>query len=177
MSKSQWSRLSYLLISAGALVLDRVTKWQVQQRLELHDSITVIPKFFRVIHLENPGAAFGLFADAPTPLKLGILITLSIVALVLVSILLWRSSRSLSSSSVGLALILGGAVGNLWDRLLHHRVTDFLLFYYHQHEWPAFNLADSAIVVGAALLVFDLIFPRAQEEKPTLEAGATQSAP
>ena len=177
MSKSQWSRLSYLLISAGALALDRVTKWQVQQRLELHDGVTVIPRFFRLIHLENPGAAFGFFSDTPTPLKLGILITLSIVALVPVSVLLWRSSRSLSSSSVGLALILGGAVGNLWDRLLHHRVTDFLLFYYRQYEWPAFNFADSAIVVGAVLLVFDLIFPAEPKEKPTVEAGATQSAP
>jgi signal peptidase II len=88
------------------------------------------------------------------------------VALVPVSVLLWRSSRALSSTSVGLALILGGAVGNLWDRLLHHHVTDFLLFYYRQYEWPAFNFADSAIVVGAALLVVDLLFsnPSPQEE-------------
>jgi len=172
MSKSQASRLSYFLLSAGALALDRVTKWQVQQRIELRDSITVIPKFFRLIHLENPGAAFGFFSETPTPLKLGILITLSIVALVPVSILLWRSSQSLSSTSVGLALILGGAVGNLWDRLLHHRVTDFLLFYYRQYEWPAFNFADSAIVVGATLLVFDLLFSRAPKD-----SRAAQSQP
>jgi len=93
-----------------------------------------------------------------------LLITLSIVALVPVSVLLWRSSRALSSTSVGLALILGGAIGNLWDRLLHHRVTDFLLFYYRQYEWPAFNFADSAIVVGAALLVVDLLTNTPKEE-------------
>jgi len=169
MSKPQTSRFSYFLISAGALALDRATKWQVQRRIELHDSITVVPKFFRLIHLENPGAAFGFFSETPTPLKLGLLIGLSIVALIPVSVLLWRSSRTLSFTSVGLALILGGAIGNLWDRLLHHRVTDFLLFYYHQYEWPAFNFADSAIVVGATLLILDLLFSKALQDKPALE--------
>jgi len=166
MSNARVGRLFYLLITAAALALDRATKWQVQRRIELHDGITIIPGFFRLIHLENPGAAFGFFAQTPTPLKLGLLITLSIVALVPVSVLLWRSSRALSSTSVGLALILGGAIGNLWDRLLHHRVTDFLLFYYHQYEWPAFNFADSAIVVGATLLVVDLLFSKTTEDKP-----------
>jgi len=165
MPKIRVGRFFYFLITAAALVLDRVTKWQVQQRIELHDGVTIIPGFFRLIHLENPGAAFGFFSQTPTPLKLGLLITLSIVALVPVSVLLWRSSRALSSTSVGLSLILGGAIGNLWDRLLHHRVTDFLLFYYHQYEWPAFNFADSAIVVGAMLLVMDLLFNNTPKEK------------
>jgi signal peptidase II len=166
MSKVRVGRSFYLLITAAALVLDRLTKWQVQRRIELHDGLTIIPGFFRLIHLENPGAAFGFFSQTPTPLKLGLLIALSIVALVPVSVLLWRNSRALSSTSVGLALILGGAVGNLWDRLLHHRVTDFLLFYYQQYEWPAFNFADSAIVVGAILLVVDLLFTKTPKEEP-----------
>jgi signal peptidase II len=166
MSKARVGRLFYLFITAAALILDRVTKWQVQRRIELHDGITLIPGFFRLIHLENPGAAFGFFSQTPTPLKLGVLIALSIVALVPVSVLLWRSSRALSSTSVGLALILGGAIGNLWDRLLHHRVTDFLLFYYRQYEWPAFNFADSAIVVGAVLLVVDLLFSPTPKDNP-----------
>ena len=165
MSKLRVGRICYLLISVAALVLDRITKWQVQRRIELHDSISVVPGFFRLAHLENPGAAFGIFADTPTPLKLGLLIALSTIALVVVSILLWKSSHALSSTSIGLALILGGAIGNLWDRLLHHRVTDFLLFYYHQYEWPAFNLADSAIVVGATLLVLDLLFSKSSQEE------------
>jgi signal peptidase II len=176
MSKVRVGRLFYLLITAAALVLDRLTKWQVQRRIELHDGITIIPGFFRLIHLENPGAAFGFFSQTPTPLKLGLLITLSIVALVPVSVLLWRSSRALSSTSVGLALILGGAIGNLWDRLLHHRVTDFLLFYYRQYEWPAFNFADSAIVVGATLLVVDLLFNNPPQEPPP-NVNAVQSEP
>lgn len=165
MSRFRLGRIFYLLVSVAALVLDRLTKWQVQRRIELPDSISVIPGFFRIVHLENPGAAFGIFSDTPTPLKLGLLIALSAIAMVVVTILLWKSSTSLSSTSVGLSLILGGAIGNLWDRVLHHRVTDFLLFYYHQYEWPAFNLADSAIVVGAALLVLDLLFSKAPQEE------------
>jgi signal peptidase II len=171
MSKIRLGRSFYFLISVAALVLDRVTKWQVQRKIDLHDSITIVPGFFRLIHLENPGAAFGFFSETPTPLKLSLLITLSIVALVPVSLLLWRGSRTFSSTSIGLALILGGAVGNLWDRLLHHRVTDFLLFYYHQYEWPAFNFADSAIVVGAMLLVVDLLFNKTPQEKPSLPSA------
>ncbi len=165
MSRLRVGRIFYLFVSVAALVLDRLTKWQVQRRIELHDSISVIPGFFRIAHLENPGAAFGIFSDTPTPFKLGLLIALSAVALVVVTILLWKSSTSLSSTSIGLALILGGAIGNLWDRVLHHRVTDFLLFYHHQYEWPAFNLADSAIVVGAGLLVLDLLFSQAPREE------------
>jgi signal peptidase II len=176
MSKARVGRLFYLLITAAALILDRITKWQVQRRIELHDGLTIIPGFFRLIHLENPGAAFGFFSQTPTPLKLGLLIALSIVALVPVSVLLWRSSRALSSTSVGLALILGGAIGNLWDRLLRHRVTDFLLFYWRQYEWPAFNFADSAIVVGATLLVVDLLFNNAPP-KPPPGVNTVQSEP
>lgn len=165
MSRFHVGRIFYLFVSVGALVLDRLTKWEVQRRIELRDSISVIPGFFRITHLENPGAAFGIFSDTPTPLKLGLLIALSAIAMIVVTILLWKSSTSLSSTSVGLALILGGAIGNLWDRVLHHHVTDFLLFYYHQYEWPAFNLADSAIVVGAVLLVLDLLFSKAPQEE------------
>jgi len=165
MSRLRVGRIFYLFVSVTALILDRLSKWQVQRRIELHDSISVIPGFFRLTHLENPGAAFGIFSDTPTPLKLGVLIALSAIALIVVTVLLWKSSNALSSTSVGLALILGGAIGNLWDRILHHRVTDFLLFYYHQYEWPAFNLADSAIVVGAALLVLDLVFSKTPQEE------------
>jgi len=166
MSRLRVGRIFYLFVSVAALILDRLSKWQVQRRIELQDSISVIPGFFRLTHLENPGAAFGIFSNTPTPLKLGVLIALSAIALIVVTVLLWKSSNALSSTSVGLALILGGAIGNLWDRVLHHRVTDFLLFYYHQYEWPAFNLADSAIVVGAALLVLDLVFSKAPQETP-----------
>ena len=82
------------------------------------------------------------------------------VALVIVSALLWRNSHSMNTTGVGLALILGGALGNLWDRLVSGRVVDFFLFYIGQYQWPAFNVADSAIVIGAGLLVIEILFAK-----------------
>jgi len=84
----------------------------------------------------------------------------SIVALVVVTALLWRNSHAMTTTGVGLALILGGAIGNLWDRLLNGRVVDFLLFYIGRYQWPAFNVADSAIVCGAGLLAIEILFAK-----------------
>jgi signal peptidase II len=80
--------------------------------------------------------------------------------MVIVSVLLWREGRALTITGIALSLILGGAVGNLWDRAASGRVVDFLLFYVKQYQWPVFNLADSAIVVGAALLVIEILWGR-----------------
>jgi signal peptidase II len=157
-------RKYHFLIALAVLVLDRFTKWTIARRLSLHDSIPVIPGFFKIIHTENPGAAFGMFADSPSPWKAGLLILFSLVALVVVSTLLWKNSHTLTSTGFGLSLILGGAVGNLWDRIVSHQVVDFLLFYVGRHEWPAFNVADSSIVVGACLLVFEILFSKSQAE-------------
>jgi signal peptidase II len=153
------------LIALFVIALDRITKITITHRLSLHDSILVIPGFFRIIHAENPGAAFGIFADSPTALKVGLLIGFSVVALVIVSVLLWKNSHSLTSTGIGLSLILGGAVGNLWDRLVSRQVVDFLLFYIGPHQWPAFNVADSAIVVGACLLVFEIVFTKSPSQQ------------
>jgi signal peptidase II len=158
-------RKYHFLIALSIIVLDRVTKWSISRRLSLHDSITVIPGFFRIIHTENPGAAFGIFADSPSEWKVGLLITFSIIALLIVSALLWKNSHSMTSTGVGLALILGGAIGNLWDRLVSRHVVDFLLFYIGPHQWPAFNVADSAIVIGAGLLVFEILFTKSPSEQ------------
>ena len=151
-------RRFHFLIASLVVMLDRVTKWVVARNISLHDGIQVIPGFFRITHVENRGAAFGLFADSPAQWKIAVLVLFSIVALIVVSALLWRHSHSMTSTGIGLALILGGALGNLWDRLLNGRVVDFLLFYVGQYQWPAFNVADSAIVVGASLLVFEILF-------------------
>ena len=153
-------RIYYFLIAVAVLVLDRWSKWLVAKDISLHDSITVIKRVFYITHVENRGAAFGLFNDSPSPWKIAMLVIFSIVALVIVSVLLWRSSRTMTASSIGLSLILGGAMGNLWDRLLSGRVVDFLLVYIGSYQWPAFNVADSAIVVGACLLVFEILFAK-----------------
>jgi signal peptidase II len=93
------------------------------------------------------------------------LVLFSVIALVIVSTLLWKNSHSISSTGIGLSLILGGAIGNLWDRLSAGHVTDFLLFYVGRYQWPAFNVADSAIVIGATLLVFEILFTKTPEEE------------
>lgn len=167
-------RRFHFLIALLVVLLDRVTKWLVAKELSLQDHITVIPGFFRLTRVENRGAAFGLFADSPTQWKIAVLVLFSIVALVVVSALLWRNSHAMTTTGIGLALILGGAVGNLWDRLLSGRVVDFLLFYIGRYQWPAFNVADSAIVCGAGLLVIEILFARtpAPEKNPAPEKSA-----
>lgn len=153
-------RKVHFLIAFFVVLLDRLSKLAVAHNIPLHDGIQIIPGFFRLTHLENRGAAFGLFANSPSEWKVAILVLFSVVALVVVSALLWRSSHAMSTTGVGLALILGGAIGNLWDRLTVGHVTDFLLFYIRDYQWPAFNVADSAIVIGAALLVFEILFSK-----------------
>jgi signal peptidase II len=157
-------RRLHFLIALFVIVLDRLAKLVVEHKIPLHDGIQIIPGFFRLTHLENRGAAFGLFADSPSPWKIGALVLFSVIALVVVSALLWKNSHTISITGIGLALILGGAVGNLWDRLTAGHVTDFLLFYIGRYQWPAFNVADSAIVVGATLLVYEIVFTKAPEE-------------
>jgi signal peptidase II len=158
-------RKFHLLIAVMVVLLDRVTKLAVARNISLHDSVQIIPDFFRLTHVENRGAAFGLFADSPSEWKIWMLVLFSVVALIVVSTLLWRNSHSMTTTGVGLSLILGGAIGNLWDRLISGRVVDFLLFYIGQYQWPAFNVADSAIVVGAGLLVIEILFAKAPAEK------------
>ena len=159
-------RKYFFFLAIVIVALDRYTKWLVAHKLTMHDSITEIPGFFRIVHTENPGAAFGIFADSPSPWKVALLIFFSVVALMVVSLLLWKNSHRLTSTGIGLSLILGGAVGNLWDRIVSRHVVDFLLFYVKRYQWPAFNVADSAIVVGACLLVFEILFTKPAEQKP-----------
>src|SRR5712691_4321149 len=154
------TRTFHFAIALLVLVLDRAAKWIVARDIPLHDTVQVIPGFFRLTHVENRGAAFGLFAESPSEWKIAVLVLFSIVALVIVSALLWRNIHSMNTTGVGLALILGGALGNLWDRLVSGRVVDFLLFYIGQYQWPAFNVADSAIVMGASLLVIEILFAK-----------------
>ncbi len=159
-----YARTLYVLIAAAIVVLDRWTKHIVAQRIPLYSHIQIIPGLFRLTHTENTGAAFSLFADSTAPWKTVMLIGFSGVALIVVSVLLWKNHDAHIATGVGLSLIMGGAVGNLWDRLARGRVIDFLLVYVKQYQWPVFNLADSAIVVGAGLLVVEILFAKAQNE-------------
>jgi signal peptidase II len=161
------ARALYLLIALVVVLLDRWSKHLVAQRIRLYAHVQVIPGFFRLTHTENTGAAFSLFADSPAPWKTALLIAFSVIALIVVSTLLWKNHHAHIVTGVALSLIMGGAVGNLWDRLARGRVVDFLLVYVKQYQWPVFNLADSAIVIGAGLLILEILFAKSHgREEP-----------
>jgi signal peptidase II len=152
------ARTLHFLLALLVVLLDRWSKRLVAAHIAMYTHIQIIPGFFRITHTENTGAAFSLFADSPSHWKTALLIGFSLIAMVIVSVLLWRQARALTLTGIALSLILGGAVGNLWDRVASGRVVDFLLFYVQSYQWPVFNLADSAIVVGASLLVIEILF-------------------
>ena len=155
----------YHIIIAGLVVIfDRLTKGLISQKIALKDSVDVIPGLFRLTHVQNEGAAFGLFSDSPSEFKITVLILFSVAALAVVSALLWKNGNAMNATAIALSLVFGGALGNLWDRVSSGRVIDFMDFYLGSHHWPAFNVADSAIVVGALLLLSE-IFLAPQEEK------------
>lgn len=156
----------HLLIAIAVVFLDRITKWVVVQTISLEDAVNIIPGLFRLTHLENTGAAFSLFADSTSPFKTMLLIAFSLGALAVVSFLLWKERTIFNAGTLALSLILGGAVGNLWDRMADGKVTDFLDFYIGIHHWPPFNIADSAIVVGALLLLMRMLRTNQPQQTP-----------
>jgi signal peptidase II len=160
--------MRHLAIALAVLLLDRVTKWLVIRNIALEDSVSIIPGLFRLTHLENPGAAFSIFAESPSPYRTALLVGVSLAALAVVALLLWTRRSSFSSTTIALSLIAGGALGNLWDRISDGKVTDFLDFYISSHHWPPFNLADSAIVVGALLLMLHML----AKDQPSKAAGS-----
>jgi signal peptidase II len=158
------ARLVHLCLAFLVVVIDRWTKHLAATRISLYSNgIQVIPGFFRLTHTENTGAAFSLFADSPAHWKTALLIGFSMIAMVIVSVLLWKQRQALTMTGVAFSLILGGAAGNLWDRLVSGRVVDFLLFYVGRYRWPVFNLADSSIVIGAGLLVVEILVRKPKE--------------
>ena len=155
-------RLKAYGAAVAVVALDRLTKWMVESRVSFLDTFQVIPGFFDIVHSENRGVAFGLFNDSTSQWRTLLLVVLSVAAVIGVSIVLWRPERLDRLSRWGFALILGGAAGNVVDRILYGRVTDFLLFYIRDYQWPAFNVADSAIVIGSGLLAVALLRPKTQ---------------
>jgi signal peptidase II len=163
------SRVWLLLLSVFVVVADRVTKWLASTRVEMGSNVIVIPHVFAISHVENPGAAFSLFNDSSSPARVRwLLLIFSLLAAVAVLVALVKLGRRMTATTVALALILGGALGNAWDRLRFGYVIDFLEVHIIHYHWPDFNVADSAIVVGGILLVFDALFS-VKEEAPVNE--------
>lgn len=147
--------------SALALfALDRITKRLVETSLSAEDTLKVIPGFFDIVYSRNRGVAFGIFNDSAFQWRTLLLVIASLAAVVVVSWILRRPAGIDRCTFWGLTLVLGGALGNVYDRIVSGQVTDFLLFYIGDYQWPAFNLADSAIVVGSGLLLIDMVRPR-----------------
>jgi len=150
-----------LLISALVILADRITKTLVSAHIELGDAVTVIPGFLRITHWLNEGAAFSLFADSASPnaVRWG-LIAFSAIAAIAVLLALIRLGSRFNATTIALALVLGGALGNLHDRIRYGSVVDFIEVHIFSYHWPDFNVADSSIVVGACLLLLDSLLPR-----------------
>jgi len=160
-------RLHYLTVSFSIIILDAFTKWLISGRIGLHDAVPLIPDFFQLVHVRNTGAAFGIGANAESRLVPLMLNAGAIAVFFVVVVYAFRTAVTDRLLQTGLHLILGGAIGNLVDRFRFGYVVDFLDVYVkfggREHHWPAFNVADSAICIGIALLFLDM--RRKPEEK------------
>jgi signal peptidase II len=147
-------------VSALIIVLDRLTKLWVSKHIELGEGKTIIPGIFRISHVLNDGAAFSLFSYSSRPqLVRASLVAFSAIAAIAVFGFLLKMGRKITATTIALALILGGAIGNVYDRVAYGTVIDFLevhlVFGHWNYHWPDFNVADSAIVCGGILLFLD----------------------
>lgn len=152
------SRTRWVWFTLAAFVFDRATKYAIESNTPLGYKRDVIPGFFAIVHSENPGIAFGLLSDTPSPRLTAVL---SLAALLVCGLLTWLLISNRAGGPIartGVALILGGALGNCFDRAIYSVVTDFLYFHLGSLHYPAFNFADSAIGIGAVIVGFELIF-------------------
>ncbi|HEV2486655.1 MAG TPA: signal peptidase II [Terracidiphilus sp.] len=162
-------RLPFLLsLSALILVADRLTKIWVGAHIPLGGAIPVIPGVLRITHWTNEGAAFSLFADtaSPSTVRWALVLFSILAALVIIGALIRFGSR-INITTIGLAFVLAGALGNVHDRIAYGSVVDFIEVHIYAYHWPDFNVADSSIVIGAFLLMLDSVKPR---KIPTHEA-------
>lgn len=150
-------RLPYAVLVAATLLLDRWTKLLILKRFDLNESIPVIDGFFNITYVRNTGVAFGIFSSFSSPAKSVLLSLFTACAAIVVVTYSVRSPARNRLLQVALSLILGGALGNLYDRLSYGYVVDFLEFYLGNYHWPSFNVADSAISTGVALLALEII--------------------
>lgn len=162
-------RIYYIGLAAAIIVFDIWTKALVLARIDLHETIPIIPNFFQLVHVRNTGAAFGIGANASSRLVPLLLNAGAIAVFCVVVVYALRSAVTDRLLQTGLHLILGGAIGNLLDRFRFGYVVDFLDVYVGTKHWPAFNVADSAICIGIALLFLDM------RKKPETENAVAEA--
>jgi signal peptidase II len=164
-------RIRWLGLTLAVVFLDRATKAWIESRPPSYFPHVVTPNIFNIIYSRNPGIAFSFFADSSSAFTRIFLIVSSILIIGVIAWLLVASRSSSALNAAGLALLLGGAAGNITDRIIHGAVTDFLevwlrfLPWHIFNPWPTFNVADAAVTIGAVLIVFDVLF--AQQPRPT----------
>lgn len=149
-----------LLISAAVYAADQISKIWVSHLIPVGGAIPVLPRILRITHWTNEGAAFSIFADAGSPfaVRWGLVSFASLMAVGVLALMIYWGSR-MRIATVALALIFGGALGNVHDRVAFGSVIDFIEVHIFSYHWPDFNIADSAIVTGACLLILDSLLP------------------
>ena len=152
------ARFRWLWLTLGVVVFDRATKAWFETQTDEGWRHEVIHNFIYLVHSKNPGIAFSFFADSTSPWTRLILIAGSLIVIAVLAWLLVAGHGGSRLTAAGLALLLGGATGNVTDRILHGAVTDFFEVWLGSYHYPAFNVADSAITIGAALIILDVLF-------------------
>ncbi len=142
-------------MSNALIIIDQYTKFMVTLHIPLNYSIKVIDNFFQLTHIRNSGVAFGLFAGSDSETKVIFFIAFSTIAILAILVFFHHTRDDKKMAQAGLILLFSGAIGNLIDRILYQEVIDFLDFYYKNFHWPAFNVADSCITIGVALVLAD----------------------
>lgn len=163
-------KIKYFLLATigGAIIaLDQLTKMYIHTSFGLGEVKTVIPGFFDITYVRNPGAAFGFMSSAPPLLREPFFALIPIIAVIVIISLLRSTQDNQKGQILALSLIFGGAIGNYIDRLRFKYVIDFLDFHIQGHHWPAFNVADSAIVCGVSIMVLQMIFAKKETAKAT----------
>ena len=159
-------RAPYVLIAAAVVVLDQLTKRAVQRAIPLHESRSVIDGLLSLTHGRNPGIAFGVLSEGGLPFQAVALTVLGLVAVVALSIYAFKVPATQQLRLTALALVVGGAIGNLLDRIRYGSVVDFIHVYWGPHQWPDFNVADSAITTAVVLLLVEgFVSPRGPDRR------------
>lgn len=156
-------------ITGGVVfIIDRLTKYAVEQKIPYGSIISVIPGCFNIVHVRNPGIAFSIFAENTSPLTQSFIIGITLIAITVLHIVIARNKVRSYFLLITYGLILGGALGNFFDRVMYGKVTDFFDIYLGSYHWPAFNIADSAITVGACLIAWDLAKNKSEDPSPNM---------
>lgn len=163
--KAFYAKYIRLVGVAGIIVaVDQITKALILKSMPLYHSVTVIPGFFNLIHIQNPGGAFGFLANQSSGLRTIVFLFISSLAVGLVFWFYKTTPKTHPWLATAFAMIFGGAIGNLIDRIRFGKVIDFLDFYLGDLHWHAFNIADSAISIGIAVFIFHLLFKKLPEQ-------------